>query len=164
VKNFSLLFFLLIALTSCTLGDSTSSGEKSDKQLRGEARTWAVDFNVAGGLAGVRQQLYITSNGTLSATDKKLHRRVERKLQPEQLTEIDGLLARLESAPFPENKLSMPGRCADCVTYQLQAHINDKRISVGLRSGEKMSPTYTDLVSYLSSLLRQTLGRSSNNE
>jgi hypothetical protein len=121
-------------------------------------------LSLSGGFAGLLQHLSVTSRGTLIAVDRKAGRQVEQTLSSEQLRELDALLTRLESAPATENPPTMPNRCADCIEYQLQITVSDRRYSDRFRSGEKVSPTYGDLASYLSSLLRQALARDNDQQ
>lgn len=160
----SLLFLSLLILKGCTPSDSVFVREHPDNQPPAITRTWAIDFDISGGFAGIRQKLSITSSGTMVAIDNKQGRRVERLLQPAQLTELDKLLTRIESTPITEDQTRISSQCADCVKYLIKANINNKRYSLRSHTGEQMSPAFVDLTSHLVSILRHALSMSSNKQ
>jgi hypothetical protein len=156
----SLLIITLFALTACSLGEPAATGEQDDSQAAEAARSWMLDYALSGGFAGLMQQLSVTSDGRLVAVDKKSGRQVEKTLAPEQLRELDALLAQLEGAPAAPSRPAIASRCADCVEYRLQAAIDGERYGYTGRSGENMPPANAELNAYLASLLRQTLAGS----
>jgi hypothetical protein len=137
----SLLIITLFALTACSLGEPAATGEQDDSQAAEAARSWMLDYALSGGFAGLMQQLSKT-------------------LAPEQLRELDALLAQLEGAPAAPSRPAIASRCADCVEYRLQAAIDGERYGYTGRSGENMPPANAELNAYLASLLRQTLAGS----
>jgi len=81
------------------------------------AGTWSVNFLVSGGIAGIQQELLLSSDGQASYTDRIDAIPTTWALESDELQE---LVRRLELAcPFgPQD--ARPSLCRDCFVYRLE--------------------------------------------
>ena len=104
------LLFALLWLAACTPPrafpppNSTPGGN------------WSVQLTQTGGFAGVQLYIQVSSDGMLTAEDKRSGRRVSSPVSPERMAELSRLLGQVK-APTAKRP---PSVCADCFVYDLE--------------------------------------------
>lgn len=123
-----------------------------------EARPWEVDFHLSGGFAGMMKQLRISHDGRLVAENLKRRTRVEKNLSPEELRNLDRMIAGSRPAPAPVPQGTAGRRCADCINYRLTVTGTGERPALSENGTiEGRQPSDPDLIGFLISLLNQTV-------
>ena len=86
---------------------------------------WSLTFELSGGFAGLDRRLELTSAGAATARDRRRRRDVTRQLPPDELTEIDRLVASAVSLDM-SNRTS----CRDCLTYAIDVRTPNRQIVI----------------------------------
>jgi len=120
----------------------------------GQSITWTVDFHLSGGLAGIDRVLTISSNGDLSAEDRRQPARVTGKVTAAQLDQIAPLVLR--SKPIPESRRG-DSKCRDCLSYNFAIEIGGERIAARLDDTTLPGSGLDELARVLGGLLNRTL-------
>ena len=141
-----------IALLSIFALDCRAHGSGVPSNAAQRADRWSLTFEVSGGFAGFDRRLYLTSAGLTTASDRRRRRDVTRQLSPDELTEIDRLVASAAS-------LDTPGRtaCRDCLTYAIDIVTPNRRVSVRATDQSVVGLDAETLVRILSRLLDRML-------
>jgi hypothetical protein len=85
---------IAVSMSACQPA-TTAGGEASS------VRAWNVDFELSGGFAGMMKQVKISHDGRLVAENLKRRTRVEKRISPEELRNLDRMIAQSRPAPAP---------------------------------------------------------------
>lgn len=91
------------------------------------------------------------------ATDRRTNKRVEQQLPPEQLSQVNDILRRLDLSEPPRTGAGGTGQCVDCFQSTLNLTLDDRLYAV--ESAALETPQYNELVRLLSSMLKQALAQ-----
>jgi hypothetical protein len=119
----------------------------------GSFEAWRVDLHVSGGFAGVDRALTISSNGDLSAEDRRQSARVTAKATAAELDQIAPLVVRIKSI---SDTPRVDGKCRDCLSYNLTIEVDGERFSALLDDTTLPGSGLSELASALSALLNRT--------
>ena len=125
---------------------TTASGSGS------QATAWRVDFHLSGGFAGVDRALTLSSNGNLSAEDRRQPTRVTGKATAAELDQIAPLVVRIKSIPDTPRGDS---RCRDCLSYSLDVETDGRRFTTRLDDTAIAGSGLNELVRALTALLNR---------
>lgn len=153
-KFFALLSLVVIPLTGCHSGTT-----KNKEQVASTDTIWSVRLDVSGGFAGIQRKLTLDQSGHLQATDIKAGRTESDRISGAELDKIEEQIKQLAASSKTANPSTATWPCADCIEYRLDATFEAQHYSNVSYSGMTSEPTYTDLLSRLSNLLKQTLNR-----
>jgi len=131
-----------------------TSGTVSGKQ---HSESWEIDYEVSGGFAGIRQQLNMSSDGRLIASDLKRKRRIEQQVSPEQLVKIADALSKIDFPRLQATGPKLSNHCADCFQYVLTVFIGDQHERLYFDDVSLKDPACTTLIGLLSSTLNRAL-------
>lgn len=112
---------------------------------------------ITGGFAGIQRQLRLSSKGNLIATDLKKKRSIEQHVSSEQLTDITGMLKKIDFSRIPEGRSKFLNSCADCFQYTLIVVIDGQEHRQRFNDVSLRDSEYAPLIALLSSLLNQAL-------
>ena len=143
---------LLAALSISACGPSVTAGSQAVA-----ARSWEVSFELSGGIAGTMKQMTISHDGRLVAENLKRRTRVEKRMAPDQLRDLDRMIGQARSEPAtPAGTLGR--RCADCIQYRLTVSGAGDRPTLS-ESGttEGRRPGDPDLVGFLIAVLNEAV-------
>jgi len=129
-----------------TLTPSPSTGGCASPQ------EWSIVFQRDGGIAGISQQLKVSSDGTLQAQDLRTGNSFNKTLDSSQVQEIEDLL--VQACPFKTQKTAQA--CADCFEYSLSIQMDETAYRVKVKDAS-IPETMQPLIGYLSKLLQQTI-------
>jgi hypothetical protein len=131
---------------------SKSSGNIPDKQCR---ESWEIEYNLSGGLAGILRQLKLSSSGRLLASDLKKKIHIEQQVPAEQLSEIAGILRKIDLSRAPKTHRDLYQGCADCFQHELTVVADGQRHKLYVDDTTLEDPEYVPLIKLLSSLINQ---------
>jgi hypothetical protein len=80
------------------------------------AAAWELTFERTGGFAGLAQRLTVDGQGQAISEDLRSGRLVEGRLSPEEMTELQRLLAESD---FLSQDPSQSRDCSDCFNYEV---------------------------------------------
>jgi hypothetical protein len=140
--HFSLLFCMIVLLTSCnSLPESSPPGE-----------SWRINMQMSGGLAGVSCSIVVTSLGEATASDIKKNQTVSFQLSEDELGVLFGLIKNLPEAWVMDDK-----NCNDCFEYTLFITRDGKEFSASLNDLERADTDLDPLIKALVVLQDQLL-------
>lgn len=131
--------------TSATVADGTIQDSE-----------WHLTLRQSGGIAGIDQELRLTSAGDVRATDRRGQRQKAERLPPDELSRIAALVGR---APAPDSRVPRLSSCRDCFQYDLEIESGSVPRSFHLDEMSLTGSQLEPLVSDLSRLLTRTLSR-----
>ena len=143
---------LAAALLICACGPGVTAGVQS-----AGAQSWEVGFELSGGFAGMMKRVTISHDGRLVAENLKRRTRVEKRMAPDQLRDLDRMIGQARSEPAtPAGALGR--RCADCIQYRLTVSGAGDRPTLS-ESGttEGRRPGDPDLVGFLIAVLNEAV-------
>ena len=143
---------LAAALLICACGPGVTAGAQP-----AGAQSWEVSFELSGGFAGMMKRVMISHDGRLVAENLKRRTRVEKRMAPDQLRDLDRMIGQARSEPAtPAGTLGR--RCADCIQYRLTVSGAGDRPTLS-ESGttEGRRPGDPDLVGFLIAVLNEAV-------
>ncbi len=148
------LCWLLMLVLPC--GAATAMADDA-AQMSGEtacAATWALQYKVSGGFAGMRKVIRVQDDARLEISDENSGKLRSGLLLPPEIAE----LARLVNALFvlPANQRQLNSACNDCVDQELLLTLDDKDKTFYHQSGGNASPQLTAVLQFLSRFLAPT--------
>lgn len=173
------LIIILIPLTATAakLSDSSSASVKCDGSesktkptgtleqgctaiTTQDLKTWSLQYEVSGGIAGLRRQLTLNSDTQLIAIDEKRNKRITQQATQEQITNLTTLLKSLKIPAASVAPSRLNSHCADCFQYRLTLTLNDQQQTINLDDSQlQQDSKYAKLINLLSSILNQTLSQ-----
>jgi hypothetical protein len=120
---------------------------------RRQAPKWQLTFRVSGGFAGLDRALVISSNGDVSAEDRRKQVKASTKATASELKQISSSLDLIKGAA-PNGRSS---QCRDCLLYEIESEANGQRVRVQFDDTTLQKSGLADLTSLLSTLLSRTL-------
>jgi hypothetical protein len=145
---------LALLLVCCSSVVKEGPGATSESPSGSQAIAWKVDFHLSGGLRGVDRTLAISSNGELSAEDRRQSARVTGKPTAADLDQIAPLVVRIKSIPeIPRRDSS----CRDCLSYNLDIEIGLERFTARLDDTTLPGSGLEELARALTTLLNRLL-------
>jgi hypothetical protein len=155
-SNLGVLPVLAVLLSACSIttaptfpdavapsAGATETTEAPHPALCDFGGTWSVNFLLSGGLAGIRQELILSSDGQASYTDRSAAAPTTWALGSDELQELQRLLGL--ACPF-ELQGSRPSPCMDCFVYRLEVVSEEKRY---LWEGDESQVTHAAIRSLL---------------
>lgn len=125
-----------------------------------DLKSWSLQYQLSGGIAGLRRQLTLNSDNQLFAIDEKRNKRIRQQASPEQITNVTTLLENLKLPAASVAPFRLNNRCADCFQYRLALTFNNQQQTINLDDSQlQQNPEYAKLISLLSSILNQTLSQ-----
>lgn len=156
-RHQSWLFVLLLVLTWAFVIPGSAVAGMPRCQVGTTIATWKIEYGISGGIAGINRQITLSSTGSMVATDRRTNKRVEQQLPPEQLSQVNDILRRLDLSEPPRTGAGGTGQCADCFQSTLNLTLEDRLYAV--ESAALETPQYNELVRLLSSMLKQALAQ-----
>lgn len=103
------------------------------------------------------KQLRISHDGRLVAENLKRRARVEKRMSPEELRNLDRMISQSQPATAPLSEGVLGRRCADCINYRLTVtRAGDRPALYENGTVEGRRPSDPDLIGFLISLLNET--------
>jgi hypothetical protein len=146
---------LALVLACCaSVAEKQPALARSESLSGSQAIGWNVDFHLSGGVAGVDRALTVSSNGELSAEDRRQSARVTGKPTAADLDQIAPLIIRITSIPeIPRQDSS----CRDCLSYNLDIEIGLERFTARLDDTSLPGSGLEELARALTTLLNRLL-------
>jgi hypothetical protein len=142
-------------LAACTLTSTTASPVAGTNQASQAAPSdWKLEFTRSGGFAGLRQKLWLSSNGELRAVDERKSIEVSRRALLSEVEKAGELMAK--ACPFEPKPQAE--ECRDCFNYNLDVELDGQKYSMQASDSSKPSVDLQALIVFLVSTLEQTLG------
>lgn len=152
------LVFALCILAACappsTLTPLATPARATEQALPALEGKWIVKLTHSGGIMGLMRWIEISSDGKFIVTDERADETVKGRLSNQELTELKGIIveSRYQASPAPEGTI-----CADCFLYDLEIQSAGKSFQVQLNDLTLPQSGLEPLVTYLRSLLEETL-------
>lgn len=121
------------------------------------ADEWTMRLAQTGGFAGVSLLVQVTSDGSVSAEDRRTGRSAMLRLSPEELAELEALRQALPSQPMGR----LPSVCADCFIYDLEVVSSTRTLRVQADDTTLASSGAQSLIEYLRALRDRALSSTS---
>ena len=138
-------------LTSACVPGGAGGAQSAD------TRSWEVDFELSGGFAGITKQMRISHDGRLVAENLKRRTRVEKRISPDQLRDLDRMIGQARSRPEAAAG-TLGRRCADCIHYRLTvAGVGDRPTLSESGTIEGRGPGEPDLIGFLTAVLNEAV-------
>jgi len=137
--------------TPTPLATPTSPAKQALPALEGK---WTMKLTHSGGIMGLMRSIEISSDGKFIVRDERANETVNGRLSEKELNGLKGIVAesRYRSLPSPEGTI-----CADCFVYNLEIQSAGKSFQVQLNDITLPESGLDALVSYLLSLLEESL-------
>lgn len=119
-----------------------------------QATTWKIDFQLSGGFAGLDRTLTVSSNGQLSAEDRRPGTRVTAQATQAELADLSRLVTAVKS--LGEIRRS-DSRCRDCLSYNIVVEIDGQRVAALLDDTTVPGSGLEELTRVLSALVNRVL-------
>jgi hypothetical protein len=129
--------------------DGTETGGAPSSAPCDFGGTWSVNLLVSGGLAGVQQELLLSSDGQASYTDRSGSLPTTWTLGTEDLQELQRLLET--ACPF-ESQVSRPSSCRDCFVYRLEIVSGQDRFLWEADESQVVDEAFRSLLAYLEAI------------
>ena len=110
-------------------------------------------LQVSGGIAGLRQELVVSSAGKLTARDLRRGSSYSFTLPPQEMDQLVDLLQ--DSCPWEVRRVE--GSCADCFVYELELEGGAKPIRLQIDANHQVGEGVQELLKMLLDLLASTL-------
>jgi hypothetical protein len=114
----------------------------------GKSNMWKIAFTQSGGFIGISRTIDVTSEGQMTASDKRSGATANRVLSPEEIQAIGKLYSQALSAEQP----LQPSACADCYIYDLDLTSDAKTVNIHLDDTNLSGSAAEPLVTYLRQL------------
>ena len=133
---------LLLLVGACA---PTRPGAPNTESPPVGAGDWTITLRQTGGFAGVNKTVQVSSDGRLSAADKRSGHNVVGQLPPASMAELSPLYARaLSPAPTPQGSA-----CADCFVYDVDIASQDASARIHLDDTTLADSPAEPLILYL---------------
>jgi len=143
---------LAVTLLISACGTSVTAGPQAVA-----ARSWEVSFELSGGIAGMMKQMTVSHDGRLVAENLKRRTRVEKRMSPDQLRDLDRMIG--QARPEQATPTGILGRrCADCIHYRVTVTgAGDGRTLSEGGTIEGRHPGDPDLIGFLIAVLNEAI-------
>jgi hypothetical protein len=113
---------------------------------------WTVSMHWSGGIAGVRRNISVKSDGNYRVSDEISGMIIEEKLTDGQLSELEEMLTSLEFTA-----LKIPGVCADCFVYDIEVTSGGRKLLISVDDVSLGDSGAGPLVQFLTGLITSAL-------
>ncbi len=86
---------------------------------------WAVTLKLSGGIAGLKRNIHVKSDGSYVVVDERSGKQFTGELSKDDLAELESLLSALHV-----QALNNPSACADCFEYDLEIETGGKKMVI----------------------------------
>ncbi|MBW4575912.1 MAG: hypothetical protein KME08_11575 [Aphanothece sp. CMT-3BRIN-NPC111] len=125
-----------------------------------DLKSWNIQYELSGGIAGFRRQLTLNSDAQLIASDRKRNKNITKQASTEQIANITMLVKSLKSPAASGTPSRLNSRCADCFQHRVTLTLNEQQQTIQLDDSQlQQDSEYGELVNQLSSILNQTLSQ-----
>ena len=149
----SLLILILTGLILAACGAPATEPAVKPDRTRTAAEWTAIRMSQSGGLAGVSRTISISRDGHGSVMDESAGKNAALTLTPEQLVQLEAIMASFTKLP----KVELDLNCADCFVYTLGFSFPERNRTVQLSDTQLAASGYEPLVTFLRTLLDTTL-------
>lgn len=148
---------LLICLSACvsTGADNLAGnleGEVSNPAPGSGRQFLPLDLRISGGFAGRNETLVVSVAGLATWTNARTQTTRSSRISRQNLERLWALLAEISGTANGEGGSRSPGRCRDCIEYDLSLSSPGKPLKIVVSSDRLSDSAYRNLIAFLISI------------